>query len=1494
MKHYFHSILLGMALAVFSPAAMAQQPQPRASLKLHPSQTIGKLRKAGRPSILLNDEVNRSDNQAGGLPQVFKRFQRNVGGILRRAPRPRRVVADGTVLQGFVINSTDLTTGYYRFQAAHTPSFGVVTTAPARANGGGALIGDTLYVANFTYYASFNYLYGDLYAYNVNTGERLRTVTDLFLRRASLISLDNDQDPTTGKVYGCTYANNLEGYQLSELDYANGKSTAIARLDSAYVGMAFDAQGQLYGISQGGYLCKVDKATAASTVVGFTGVVPGASVQSADIDLNSGKMYWTAADTTNTTHLYEINLATAKASLVYDMPGNEQIAMLNVPASDTKAGAPSIAEGLAIKFDGTSLTGTVSFKVPTVTFNDQPLTGSVNYTIYDGDNIVKNGTAAAGAEVSEEVTVAGGMTTIKVVLSNGEGESKTASASQWTGYDQGVAPVVTMTADGATAHISWTKVAQSVHGGAFNAAEVTYDVMRLPDSVVVATGLTDTTYTDQISADAGLKVYRYAVAAVNHGVRGLYGFSGGAAIGTAIQVPYRETFDTQDNFDVFTSVDGGNQGVSWRWEDATSSRTPYTAVESPDSWMTNNDVYLVTPPIHLEGGRFYKLTIVARPSAGYNSLQSLEVKIGQGGIPDASTLKNQYTTIWPRFDLPYNDENFYWISHEKTFSVKADGDYRIAFHDVSDHEGDRTEMREFSVTFGPEALSPDSVTALKATAGAQGALTATVSFTAPATTLNGTAITAMDSINVYSGDSLVGKVTNASSGQTYTVTDSHAKHGSNTYRVVAYNAHGEGMVAQTSVFVGVDVPVYPQNITLRADGEKPVLTWTAPTEGANGGYVDPTTLTYNIYTLNLIDNSAVASPYKKGITATTFTVDSTFATQQMLYYAVTANNAVGESDYGVSNQVVVGPVEKLPYHESFAGGTLSTYWYLTENNSEMGLGDGYQDDDGGDLLWMGQADDAYGYFNTGNISLEGAANPHLIFYYYCNPKSPVTLDVVAIKPDLTETTLQHIDMRRMGLEGWLPVNIDLSSLKNEQYIQLSFRFAGHDTENATGIDNVSIFDQKANDLAVTLQTPDEVTAGKKAGYVVTVSNRGTQTAGTYTVKLLADGKTVAEQAATSLSTYSKETYTFQYAAPSNLAGKTTAVSATVDYASDENLDDNTTARQQVAVKASQLPGVGSVTVTGTRPSTITWTKPNAKNAAITDDVESYMAWQTTGIGDWTTVEGDGATHYTVSGITLLHNSPTTAFEVFSLKASEADTTQTEYKMLVPHSGDKAFLAMSGADGYYPNADMQHDNDYLISPELSGEAQTASFYLHSLNDDGIDFEIMYSTATADTADFKVLESHVNDSLVNTQWRQYSFTLPVGTKYFAIHKLGSDQFGMMVDDLSFEPALGDIKGYNVYCNGTLVASVNGEGTLTYLDNTVREDSKLSYGVSVVYATGESAVVYAEDIATGINEIVSDTKPVDVYTTDGKLVGRQLRSLRSLQPGVYVVNGHKVVVK
>lgn len=49
-----------------------------------------------------------------------------------------------------------------------------------------------------------------------------------------------------------------------------------------------------------------------------------------------------------------------------------------------------------------------------------------------------------------------------------------------------------------------------------------------------------------------------------------------------------------------------------------------------------------------------------------------------------------------------------------------------------------------------------------------------------------------------------------------------------------------------------------------------------------------------------------------------------------------------------------------------------------------------------------------------------------------------------------------------------------------------------------------------------------------------------------------------------------------------------------------------------------------------------------------------------------------------------------------------------------------------------------------------------------------------------------------------------------------------------------------------------------------------------------------------SSGVDDIISSNKPVDVYSTSGVKVRSKVISLRGIAPGVYIINKKKIIIK
>ena len=124
--------------------------------------------------------------------------------------------------------------------------------------------------------------------------------------------------------------------------------------------------------------------------------------------------------------------------------------------------------------------------------------------------------------------------------------------------------------------------------------------------------------------------------------------------------------------------------------------------------------------------------------------------------------------------------------------------------------------------------------------------------------------------------------------------------------------------------------------------------------------------------------------------------------------------------------------------------------------------------------------------------------------------------------------------------------------------------------------------------------------------------------------------------------------------------------------------------------------------------------------------------------------------------------------------------------------------------------------------------------------------------------------------------------------------TDQYVLVVDDATYTMD-GEADKYNIYYEGTLVATVEGEETTYAVSEDNFTTGEHQFAVTAVYANGmESKPVTATlSVVSGIEDLQTDSASVDVYSLDGKLLHRQTTSLHGLK-GVYVVGGKKVMIK
>lgn len=316
---------------------------------------------------------------------------------------------------------------------------------------------------------------------------------------------------------------------------------------------------------------------------------------------------------------------------------------------------------------------------------------------------------------------------------------------------------------------------------------------------------------------------------------------------------------------------------------------------------------------------------------------------------------------------------------------------------------------------------------------------------------------------------------------------------------------------------------------------------------------------------------------------------------------------------------------------------------------------------------------------------------------------------------------------------------------------------------------------------------------------------------------------------------------------------------------------------------------------------------NVEGTTVYDSFENYSPWLISNVGDWTLYDGDKAGTYGFGGITYPHMKDAVSFIVFNpwqvsgISSNEMDLFASVFN---PRSGKQFMLANAATiDTGTPT------NDWLISPALSGEEQTVSFWVKAPNDNVTNndqyqnagpetFDVYYSEDDNNPSSFIKINKESLEATCN--WTKHEIDLPEGALYFAVvytttggltaYNFEPNYF--CVDDVTYKTGGLKVMGYNVYRDGELAKKLDAN-TTTWTDT--EANGTHTYVVITVYANGESLNSNTVGVGdwTGIDDIVvaPNNPNAPVYNTAGQRVGNNLKDVKG---GIFIQNGRKVVVK
>ena len=1289
-------------------------------------------------------------------------------------------------------------------------------------------------------------------------------------------------------------------YELKTVDLATGKCTTVGDMGTRIKGIAADAEGVLWGVGSGTalgstYLYKIDKASGKATQLSKLSInfFDGVDKTSLVSDFRTGALYLVCetytenADKERTFYygIYKIDTANGNTERVGTFTGSELFFGCHLRQSHPKApAAPSLTT------DDVTATG-VKFTVPTTAFDGTSITGQslTAEIVVDGGapQTITGVTAGETREAQFATALQSGTThTVSVTLINSYGPSLPTTVKAFVGDDapEKVTDIaVSELNNGCTAHITWTAPTKGATGGKIDVTKLTYRISRKPENVLLAEGLTSCEYTDVL--DRAMGVTQYQIEAVLNGVQSESAYSQICTLGTPHAIPYLQTFSTYSDWMSFSQVDNNGDGDPelgnmWFYD------SEYQAVMYYTDTKHSADDYLFTPTLALDPKKVYRLQFQASGYLDNGSRNHLQIHLAKG-----NTVADTTATVLDDY-LTNKTLGFAYC----LFAPK-EGDCRLAFHNLSDivKDGgydhlylDNLLVEEYASTDVPAAP-----TGVEASRIATGKLR--VRFTAPTTTVKGDALTALKTIDVFQAGNErtpLATISAPTPGETYEVTIEPSVTGQFTIAVSAATAAGRGMEAYAITDTRNDIPAAVTGIEVTGKNSYTIadITWNQSPIGTAGHLIDLDDITYTVYRMVGVTKKMIAQNVK-GTEFTDRTLTDALEGEQQAYmsYIIVPETDGGKGAEAQSEETLLGRSYDLPFAESFASQQFQTQTWSMANMQYQGgfwgiASTGYdpytqaQDGDYGLATFatsrtyqQGQAD-----FLSPRIDVSNYSSPHLTFYVYRGTAydgKPATLQAGVYTPETGSVMLSNVISLYSATSGWEKVEMDIPApYAGSDHLQLAFRGYTNSYDASIHIDNISVTGDRASYevKAERIAGNNECVIGQDNAYTLYVRNVGGMEVSDVSVSMTAGNEALGTQTVETIAAGDMVPVVFHFTPTLGSQLGSLTLTGTIACATDGS-DANNTVTTSVEVIAPMLPVVTDLAGVGSKSAgrvDLTWSDNTKypRQEFVTEDCETVTPFAIQNMNGWTTIDVDGAktAQTSLDGVTVLewpNSGDPQAWIAFNVNRAGMEGYATA------QSGSQAFIS-------FESTAATGNNDWLVSPQLSGEEQTISFYAKAFYPYLLDeqFEVWISRSVPDDVSRFEKVSGANPISVSSYdaWTAFRFTLPEGSRYAAIRCVSKAQYGLMIDDITFSPMPSPVEfwGYNVYRNGALITPEPLAEPM-FTDTSFDFRAPATYNVTALYDQGESIfsnTVTIDPAVDGIGAVKGDTKQTIKFAKQG----------------------------
>ena len=252
--------------------------------------------------------------------------------------------------------------------------------------------------------------------------------------------------------------------------------------------------------------------------------------------------------------------------------------------------------------------------------------------------------------------------------------------------------------------------------------------------------------------------------------------------------------------------------------------------------------------------------------------------------------------------------------------------------------------------------------------------------------------------------------------------------------MIAYNASGTGLPSdKVKVWIGQDAPGSFYGVQAADNGTSVEFSWPMVTEGANGYYLNPDDVEYQILATEFNGWSYDFTDVLGSVTGAdhySLEYNTDEGEQQFTTWGVKPVNEAGEG-YPISVTLLTGAPYTLPFEENLADGDVSYLWEK-DSNAALYVVDQASDGDGYGLAMTTTWFTGDFTLTSGKLALQDATNP--VLYIDVKGNGVETLQIKGATLAGEPVLLQEVSLSN----EWNTIAIPLNDIKDARYSRLAF------------------------------------------------------------------------------------------------------------------------------------------------------------------------------------------------------------------------------------------------------------------------------------------------------------------------------------------------------------------------------------------------------------------------------------------------------------------------